>query len=494
MLNKKIVFVFSSLSCMLIGANNLSNNNQNADAIFINKSLDVASLELTEDSYKRDDMYIFKHAFIKEDEMPILGFITPPGKGAAGTSAPSFLNRDVFQLYKDCGFNILVPCYDRTNFKEAEAREEIQLCNELEIVYIANDTRIRAAGSEGASGTVESYKAAIDEFWFTKEPCFGGVELKDEPCPGDFEQFGIANEAYLEKMGESTFLHSTLFPRGITYLNLKMPDYSLTTITDEEYKWYVTSYLDQFKPRVLAYDQYIWHVNSRGLNSENATSYFSSLSFYNKQSILRNIPFWPTIAVYRHANDSVYTDEETYWTVNTALAYGARGLQYYVYWPLMEAYDSKDYLNDVKRSGAVSGNGIPLDAYYRVQKTTEQAKYAGKILLNSKHQGIMQFGEYQNPVVEEDVLTKFGPLKNITGGDSFVGCYKHGDKYVYYIVNNNINDGSGSGILGDSVFKVDFDSKVKGCYSNIDQGERAFENTYSICFRLSPGEAMLLEV
>lgn len=495
-MNKRhFTFAFSLVVLTITGCNNISDSSQNSGAYFTNKNIAPDESLLEPSSYKRESMYVYKHAYLNEDEFPIVGMITPPCSDAGGGGNPSFINRDNFKRFKNAGFNIMMPCYERTNFREADCRKAMQICNDLELVYFANDTRYRAAGSDGYDGTIEQYENVLDEFWFMKEPCYGGMQIKDEPNCLDFDEFNKVNTAYKNVVGENTILHTSLFPFTKSDDDLyRVPNYKEKSY-QETYEYYVKDYLDKAKPCVLAYDQYIWHyLYTQGLNLDATTDYFNSLSFYNEQSKLRNVPFWPTIASYKHAYPKCFTDEETYWTVNTALAYGARGIQYYVYWPQLEGYTTGDYKNNVCDHGMVTADGVPTDAYYRIQYINRQVQQFASTLLNSKHKGIMEFGEYKDLIQEKDLLSEFGPLTNISGGDAFVGCFAYGDKYVYYIVNNNINDGTGSGHLGDSIFKIDFNKKTNGFYYNIDIRNVAFSNAYSICFRLSPGKAMLLEV
>ena len=208
----------------------------------------------------------------------------------------------------------------------------------------------------------------------------------------------------------------------------------------------------------------------------------------------RNVPVWTTIATYKHGKPAPYNDEETFWTTNISLAYGVKGVQYYIYWPQMEGYDSGDYLNNPYLRGMVDSSGMPLDAYYRVQKMNRQIKAVDQALMPSMPKGILQFGNLKIDIPKEDQLSEFGELKTVTGGDSFVGCFDNNGKSVYYVVNNNLGDWSGSKILGNSIFKMDFKKKVNVRFTNVDSGEKTINNAYSICFNLKPGEAMLVEV
>lgn len=429
----------------------------------------------------------FSHPFIQEYEMPIVGLITPPSRV---NENPSFITRKNFEIFKDAGFNILVPCYERPTFKEAEVRRGLEYCSDLGIVYFANDASIMCAGSAGANGTIDGYKQVLQDAWYTEYPSFGGVAAKDEPNVKDFDEMAKGSQAMKEVFPDLLFF-STLFPKGANPAQLGVSDDSNNPSTWADYYYYVDSFIQKVQPNLLVYDSYIWHHQGAGrtLSVDTTREHFKVLSCYRNRAKEHGIPFWSTIMTHRRTTlpvDSDYTTKELSWVVNTTLAYGAKGLSYYTYWPTIEGYNDS-WLTTPIRDGMVTGTGTPHDAYYKIQELNENVKLIDEYIMPATHLGIMQFGEFKNDLEDIDELTTCGYLKNVSGGDAFIGCFELNGKKLYYVVNNSLT-------AGITTFQCDFTQKVNVKSISLKRGEKSASGVYSYAFNLSAGEAVLLEV
>lgn len=470
-MNKIISLSLMSLGLILTTTFNIDYND--------NKDININFLE-----QGKYDSPIFSHEYLG-NEMPILAMINPTSSVHAN---PSFTTTMNYQIYKDAGFNMVLPCYERPTFKEDEVRKSLEICEDLKLVYIVNEAEIRCSGSEGINSTIEYYKDLLINAWYNDYESFGGIASKDEPNADDFNEIAKGVQAFNSVYSDKLF-HSTLLPQYATHSQLHVPDYS-STISHEGYEVYVKNYVEIVKPQLLAYDFYLWHTIPNPTLDENSTrDYFWSLSLFRNYSLELNIPFWVTFNTFKHAytiEDKQYPLKELEWIVNTSLAYGTKGLQYYTYWPTMEDFNDS-YLETPLRNAMVTSTGVPTDTYYKIQHINNNVKYIDEILMASNHKGIMQFGDYKNDIVKKDLLKQYGPLTNITGGDAFVGCFEHNGNYVYYIVNNSIN-------TGDQLFMCNFNKKVDVTTMNLDSRTKKYENTYSIGVNLSAGEAILVEV
>lgn len=435
-------------------------------------------------------------------EMPILGYMGVPGH-TIGTVVPSFLTRANVKTYMDAGFNILSGLYERVPLHVPEVRKIIEICEELELTYFVNDTTYFSsfyAPQESVPSKDYFVDLMSDDFYF-ESPAFGGIAVRDEPNIFCFDQMAKVNEALNEITGKKKIMYTNLYPKAANQYQLGFADTG-AACTWEQYDEYVTSFLSKVEPTILAYDCYTLTRAGSVVSDVNGGEgivgdYIKSLSMYKKYAKQYNIPFWVTVAAHDHIyNSGSIPLKHTQWTVNTSLAYGAKGIQYYTYWNDGAGSPDVSYWADQSSSraqGMVSINGAPTDNYYRIQKVNNQIKLIDHVLMGAEHVGIMQFGTQHVELMPEDVLYSFGNLYNITG-DAFVGCFTHEGNEVYYIVNNSVDSGV-------KTFKADFIENVNVRLTNLNyvsqtnpNGQIVKSDANSIGFNLAGGEAILLEV
>lgn len=443
-----------------------------------------------------------KYDFLPEDEMPILGYIGIPPENAGNANAaaenPSFMTRSNFERYKDAGFNILSGLYEREPFHTSEIIKAMELSEELGLAYFVNDNALRCESYEGSvpAGSKEDYKSVLENAWYLKENAFAGVAVKDEPSAKDYDGMSRVNEA-LKELTDGKIVYTNLFPSYVESYRLYLDN--PTGDAWNQYVQYVTEFVDKVQPDVLAYDYYVFMKDNASLGNPLGTSnpeelvlgehnlrdYIKSLSLYRKVSQERNIPYWVSVASFNHRYGTQFTYKQTEWTVNTSLAYGAKGIQYYTYWSGIEGSKMENW-DKPSKSGLVTVNGTPHDTYYQIQKINQNIKLVDDVLMKCDSKGVMQFGNQTLQMVKEDTLYGYGYLNNISGGDTFVGCFDNNGKAVYYIVNNSVN-------AGRQTFKADFLKKVNVKLTNLD-GTKVVNDAYSVGFNLSGGQAVLLEV
>ena len=472
-MNKKYLFIFMGFGTICLAINGIVKSNFNPN--YVNNTL----------TFVRSQNDSFTLPYIEENEMPILALINPP---STVTTNPSFTTKRNYEIYKEAGFNIVLPCYERPTFKESEVRKSLEICEELELAYVVNDADLRCSGSEGINNTIDNYKNLLQNAWYQDYESFAGIASKDEPNAKDFTEMAKGKEA-LQQVFPNKLFHSTLFPQYANYQQLQVLDCS-TTFGWEGYEVYVSQYVNEVNPELLAYDYYLWHtiVNPK-LTQDSTRDFFRSLSLFREYSLNLNIPYWVTINTFKHneiVENQQYPLNELEWIVNMSIAYGATGIQYYNYWPTMEGY-TENSLQNPPRNAMVTAAGTPTDTYYKIQSINKNVQLVDEYLLSASSKGIMQFGTYQNDLVDKDVLKSFGPLKKVSGGNSLIGCFENETSYIYYIVNNSIN-------VGNSIFICDFNEKVNAKTINFKSGTKEYTNSYSLGFSLSAGDSILLEV
>ena len=132
---------------------------------------------------KRREGQTFKG--LKEGELPIVGFGFIPSEHCAGANNPDFLNKTNVGYYKDAGFNLVSAIYEFQNYNTKQLRRALDICEELDIGYVARDqyiygTRAYEPVTEHIP-TVEEFEDHIKDLWITEHPAFRGFDFIDEP-------------------------------------------------------------------------------------------------------------------------------------------------------------------------------------------------------------------------------------------------------------------------------------------------------------------------
>jgi len=427
---------------------------------------------------------------VDRPEMPILAYITMPSAGATDYGHvgknPSYINHSTFKQYQDAGFNIVCPMYSTEPELIADVIQEIEICNELGLGYLVRDLRVRASSERGTVDPGKDYFKGVlegDAAWYLKEPSVVGVQVIDEPNYLDLKPIGDFYHA-LAEVDNTKVGFTNLFPFGASGQQLAMEDDFNTIGAWETYKKYATHFLDTTNSTYVLYDQYFSHIHQNPLTPDTTHSTFRSLSFYSNLTRQRGIVFWSAVASYRHGSHSLYTPKETRWTTNISLAYGAKGIEYYTYWPSVAGVDETTWANP-GRAGMVTEGGIPHDTYYTIQDINKNIKAVDEYLMPAEFKGMHRYGEAVTFLEECDIINP-PSVVDVKGGNALMGIFKNGAKDVYYIVNNSID-------CGLTPFTVTFPKKANAHLVN-GSTDKQLNSVYAAGFTLSAGEAMLLEV
>lgn len=189
--------------------------------------------------------------------------------------------------------------------------------------------------------------------------------------------------------------------------------------------------------------------------------YFESLALMREAANKANIPFWSYIQTCSWSEGGALpTESELLWNVNTTLAYGAKGIEYFcgVVPPSSNGVDG----GEVFDGSLFDKNGMPTDIYGYAKKANMQIQSIDHILMNSKNMGVMfsgalpQFYEVQSNTsyrrlsVAENLaqIPTRGTLESYGGatadGNVLVGCFDYNGKTAYYIVNNSTTNMGGA--------------------------------------------------
>ncbi|MBQ7164698.1 MAG: beta-galactosidase [Clostridia bacterium] len=361
-------------------------------------------------------------------EMPVIGWVNP--------SSYSFENRNAdtaervpreelkrrYLEYKECGFNTVFCMNDPIGANDDAVKEILEVCEEegLGCLLIDAQTYMR----ELTEARLEEIKSIYGKF-----ASFKGIMAFDEP-----------NVTHFPSIAENYRRFAKVFPDKLFYVNL-LPNYA----TDEQlavsdYDEYISRFSETVGLDFLSYDNYPFVHFSKGIL--NNDKYFRNLSAVRKYSLKKDVPFMvftEVTAFIKYAH--IPNKNEIAWQVNTALCYGAKGIQYFTYG--LPANTSETF-----SGGIIARDGSRTASYEAVKEINSALQSVGKYLFGAKSIGIIRIGDpplnefgEKVTVPEADIISPRNALKSVAGGNVLVGCFDSGGKEMYYLVNNDLNRG-----------------------------------------------------
>lgn len=416
------------------------------------------------------------------DVMPIAGYYgpMPSNYSVDGQSLPDYISDEFMADIQAAGFNLLNHQYTYYGSTPREVMELLDLAEKYGMAVCVYDERIIGfLGEETLS--VEEIDTLVSEY--RDHPAFCGLYVVDEPgCDYYFADVNrpISNYGTLfSRLKElDIFSYSNIFP---------MLSYS----GKDNYEKYVKEFMDTCDVYYLAWDKYVWDKGN------DLKDYFANMSICRKYAEEAKIPFWPFIQAGSQWNTSTTTGIDTdgyypsegqlWWNVNTCLAYGAKGLQYF---PLIQpnyySYAiSKPY--DLERNGIFGMMGNKNRWYYYAQNVNKQVAAVDEVLMNSVNKGIIATGEQAiDDNTYSDYMIKGESWRELTGvkGDTLIGCFNYQGKSAYYVVNYD-TEYAQKIVLN---FADNYDMSVT------QNAEKTYVNTKTLELTMAAGEGVLVVI
>ena len=361
------------------------------------------------------------------DVMPILGYYGPAPSTVSlnGVSVPDYVTDEIFQMISECGVNLMA--YFPIDYKNASEyfHKILELGEKYNVGVTVTDSRI----SENDELTLSKVDECVKDY--RDFPAFCGVFGVDEPTSATYPGKQPNISVFADKI-------NLLAELGIwSYGNL-LPCGDVNK--RDAYNDYIEEWLTTCNVKMLLYDYYVH-------DSDTNEKYFYHLSLMREKAAKYDIPFWVFVQAGGQWNDSknyfdsepLYPSEgEFMWNVNTALAYGAKGLAYF---PLIQPYHfayAKSTPYDFERNGLIGASGNKNRWWYYAKDVSAQITAVDEVLMNAVSKGVILTSKQAKADNKDSTCIIEGKawreLVNVEG-DAMIGCFNYQGKSAYYIVN-----------------------------------------------------------
>jgi len=385
----------------------------------------------------------YTYSLAKADEagavMPIGAWVCPtvyPAKSGIGTDLAeygievNFLQDKYYDMITDLGINQLT--YTGKDYNDMEKMSIIKglsLAEKYGLMAYVNDAGI-ADDCTSATDLAKRLNA------YGRYSSFAGIHIADEPHTDSYNS-DATTKAVSEIANKSVLLNK--FTNLIGYSNL----YGNYTLNNASYKAYLAEVINTLNPKVLSFDHYNGTTSSNG-----ARSYFGSLAALREASIDNNIPFIGFVSTGEdYTQGPIYTDdllptkEDIRWNVNTMLAYGAKGYNWFTLiqpWYFALEGDSEIDGMDFDRCGLIGANGEATRNYDTAKTINSFVGSIDHILMASTSVDVLATGTYAQSETGISKATYGGMTVSAEDNKgAIVGVFDYNGKKAYYVVNYN---------------------------------------------------------
>ncbi len=389
------------------------------------------------------------------DVMPIAGYFGP-----YTSNEKDYLTGDIFQIIKDSGVNMVNHTDNDAGGDASYTRKALALADQYGLGWFVDDYKLN---EHQLADTLTNKTLSAELGKYSYFESFLGIHIVDEPSydkatenPRPLENYtGISNKL-------------NVFSNVTGFVNMaaedartvnEYGDWVTTYRKNDYYDEYWNQYMLNGNPQVISSDDYPFN-NGLEEDAEDASGYFRTLGKTRNVALDKNVPFWSYVqAGGNFDNDTDTTTEnlianeaETYWNVNTALAFGAKGI---VWFPLIQPtnFDGTDPSNPIDRNGVILSNGKESGRYTWVQKANKQIAAVDDVLMKSTSTAIVASGGYAKSQAAgnismlggKDTTTvkkSHGKLTAVSTNcaeyGALVGCFNYRDTEAFYVVNYDV--------------------------------------------------------
>ena len=312
--------------------------------------------------------------------------------------------------------------------------------------------------TSGLRGIIEDYK---------NHPALVGYQIMDEPYAHLFPEL------------------DTIFQ----FFRKADPDHEPIVNVNPSYGWvgddygeYVRNYIKTVNPGLFSYDHYVFRYDT--VITE---PWFDDLALVREETRKAGIPY--IVFIFCEGikpSMKLPNRAEILWQVNTALAYGTRGIGWFTYWTPLHDH-GWSVVNPAKTLGQeshynamIDKNGNRTEMYDYAKETNQYLKKVGKNLLGWDNPNVARFEAETLINGSSPVVTPEGDNANLV-----IGTFKK-DKKVRVVISNSKMDQSTEFSL-----QVSPDWKIDDVFASIDAESTNNELTG---WTLKPGGSVVIEL
>ena len=298
----------------------------------------------------------------------------------------------------------------------------------------------------------------------------GAVYVKDEPSFDGISETASLITAARESLGETS----------IPVLANLLPTYANPSWVGDNYRQYVSTYLDTAKPDLLMFDFYPYQKGS-----DNLPNLAANLAIIREEAAAAGVPFYAYVQTSADGTYREPTVEELQLNAHLTLAMGAKGIAYFL---VCEHYEDWDY------SSMITAKGEKTPLFDTVQTVNGRLNAMKGVYLDYHSKGVI-FCNYKgmsNALAKAKCTTELESYRSLTAAscnqrDKFaIGCFENAaGETGYYIVNLNYK---GAGTV-ELTFDCSVDYRLWSGEGLTDMG-----TTSALKLKLEAGEGVFLQV
>ncbi len=381
-------------------------------------------------------MKLKKYAFpgLTEDEMPIGGYVSPTPVHPLAPGRKSQITDRVYRQVKESGINFLCATYEILPQGEQDVRASLELAGKYGIKMLIRDDRFFYRNP-----IPENYQQIAEEW--KKYPGYGGIHACDEPAACWYPKLREMKEVFQKAVGKSFCCYINLFPMYADEKQLAGGEKDRINSGNQmvgcdhyTYENYIDDYLRIVQPEYLSYDYY----PMQGDFPEMMADPLVQLDTIRRKTVEAGIPFWVFIqATSWHKTVRFPTIPEMMWQISTALAYGAKGVQYFSYaTPINgDVPEGEGYTESI-----LDANGNPTQRYYYMQYANRHLRAIQHVMMNSDSLGVLAVGTTPREIAKGSLLNHVDGLSSADGKHLLIGVFDNDGKKAFYVVNNSITE------------------------------------------------------
>lgn len=390
----------------------------------------------------------------------------------------NFLQKKYYDMIDDLGINQIT--YVSNDYNSASYRtilKGLSMAEEYGLQVYVEDSGI-ANNITNTDGKTAAQLLAERANAYGRYSSFVGLHVYDEPESDNF-YYTQGSKLHMNDIANKTSLLNS-YANLNGYVNL-YPDVH-TYNAGKKYPSYLEAYIEACNPKALVYDDYPFETGSETSETiEDSKCYFSNLKQISNKAKDAGIPFVGFIGTGENYKQvpkeisSVYpTAEQLKWNVNTLLAYGAKGINWFT---LIEQWDMALTIKEgttseiggieAGRCGLIGATGERTRNYETAKAINNWVSEIDHILMEATSETVLATGTSAKNNTGVNVSTYNGMTVSAenTQYGAIVGVFNYKGKTAYYVVNNYVKvgaDGSNTGAASQTI-TLDFASTSKTC-------------------------------